>query len=166
MYAIGDTAFYGANGLCTIKDIREEKFNGQNQLYYILESTIYPSLTLYHPVNSEKSKLQKMISVDIAKKIIEVFKNPSSEWNERNAARTQKYKAIVKSVDHLEIAQFLNTLFRRQNELATQGKKLSSQDAQMVQQISPILFDELSLSLKIPKEKVVEKVHAIIAQHS
>ena len=163
MYAIGDTAFYGANGICKVKDIREERFHGENQLYYILESTIYPSVILYHPVHSAKSKLKKVISSAKAKQIIDVFKNPPGEWHERNSIRNQQYKLAIDSDDHMKIAEFLNILLRKQQELELQGKKFPSQDAQMAQQISAVLFDELSISLNMSKNDLEEKIKTIIS---
>lgn len=163
MYAIGDTAFYGANGVCKIKDIREERFHGEKQMYYILESTIYPSIVLYHPVHSVKSKLKKIILPAIAKQILDVFNNPAGEWHERNSTRNQQYKSVVDSEDHMKTAEFLNTILRKQQELTLQGKKLPSQDAQMAQQISSILYDELSISLDISKNDIEEKINAIIS---
>lgn len=162
MYAIGDIAFYGINGLCKIVDIRDEAFKGEKQPYYILQSTLYPSMTLYYPVNVENSKLQKVISPALANEILDVFKNEASEWPERNAVRNQKYKAVIGSDNHLEIAQFLNTILRKQKELIALGKKLSAQDAQMAQQISTNLYDELSISLKIPKDQISKKIASYI----
>lgn len=163
MYSIGDITFYGINGLCKIKDIREETFKGEKQLYYILASTLYPSMTLYHPVNSENSKLQKVMSPELANEIIDVFKKEAGEWHERNAVRNQQFKTVIKSDDHLQIAQFLNTILRKQKELVELDKKLPAQDLQMAQQISLILYDELSIALKISKDQVSQKIQSLIA---
>ena len=165
MYAIGDITFYGINGLCKIKDIREETFKGETQLYYILQSTLYPSMTLYHPVHSENSKMQKVISPEMANQILDVFKNDAGEWPERNAVRSQQYKAVTESDDHLKIAQFLNTILRKQVELTELGKKLPAQDAQMAQQISTILYDELSISLKTSKDRISQQIQKLIETH-
>lgn len=163
MFEIGNIVFYGINGLCKIADIRDETFNGETQPYYILQSTMYPSMTLYHPVNTENCKLQKVISPELATEILEVFKNDGDEWHERNSARNQKYKAVIESEDQLEIAQFLNTILRKQKEYEEVGKKLPAQESQMAQQISAILYDQLAVSLKIPKEKVAKKIESLIA---
>ena len=62
MYQIGDVAFYNAYGICTITGIEDREFNGEAQPYYVLHSTHYPTLTLYHPINTDNPQLKKMLS--------------------------------------------------------------------------------------------------------
>lgn len=164
MYEIGDTAFYGTNGICKIKDIKEAAFHGESQLYYVLESTLYPSLILYHPVHGENSKLHKIVTPELAQQILDVFKNPADEWPDRNTLRSQNFKAVVASDDHLRIAQFLNTILRKQLDLIKLDKKLAAQDTQMMQQISTILYDELAISLKVSKEEIAKQVEREVAK--
>lgn len=165
MYAIGDTVFYGAHGICKIKDIQEQQFHGTNQPYYTLKSALYPSMILYHPVHTKDSRLKKIISKEYALQIIDCFRFPADEWQERNTARSQLFKAAVASADHLKIAQFLNTILRKQLEITEQSKKLAAQDTQMMQQVSTILFDELSLALNIPKDKITKQIEDIISKN-
>ncbi|MEK4628376.1 MAG: CarD family transcriptional regulator [Solibacillus sp.] len=164
MYAIGDTAFYGTNGICTIKDIQEKQFQGESQLYYVLESNVYPALVLYHPVHTENSKLQKIIPQQLAEEIISVFSQSPGEWNERHAVRMQLFKSTIDTRDHLKIAQLLNTILRKQQELKAMDKKLNQQDMQMAQQISTILYDELALVLNMSKVEVANKIDTLIQQ--
>lgn len=162
MYQIGDVTFYNAYGICTIDGIEEREFKGQIQQYYILHSTHYPSLTLYHPVNSTNSKLKKVLSSEAASSLVECFKQPATIWEDRPNTRTQKFKEILNSNDHVRIAQLMNTLCRKKIELEAIDKKLSPQDAQVLQRIAPILYDELSLALNISKEKVMDKIDTLV----
>jgi CarD family transcriptional regulator len=164
MYAIGETAFYGSNGICTIKDIQEKQFHGESQLYYVLESSVYPALVLYHPVHTDNSKLQKIMAPQLAKEIIMIFSQSPEEWNERHTVRMQTFKSTVDSRDHLKIAKLLNTILRKQQELKSEEKKLNQQDLQMVHQISTILYDEIAFALNISKVEVANKIESLIKQ--
>lgn len=164
MYQIGDVAFYNAYGICTITGIEDREFNGEAQPYYVLHSTHYPTLTLYHPVNTDNPQLKKMLSETEATQLLDCFKQPASNWEDRPNTRTQQFKSILNSQDHLQIAQLMNTLSRKKNELEAQDKKLSPQDAQTLQRIAPILYDELAMALNVTKEQITAKIEKLMQQ--
>lgn len=164
MYQIGDTTFYNAYGICTITGIEDRDFHGQTQPYYILHSTHYPTLTLYHPVNSENSQLKKVLSELEAIQLLNCFKEPASAWEDRANTRSQQSKAILNSQDHLQIAQLMNTLCRKKVELEAVDKKLSPQDAQVLQRIAPILYDELAIALNVTKEQMTARIDKLMQQ--
>lgn len=164
MYQIGDVAFYNAYGICTITGIEDRDFHGEAQPYYILHSTHYPTLTLYHPVNSDNPQLKKVLSELEAVQLLNCFKQPASAWEERANTRSQQFKVILNSQDHLQIAQLMNTLCRKKVELEAQEKKLSPQDAQVLQRIAPILYDELATALNIKKEQMAKKIDQLMQQ--
>lgn len=164
MFSIGDVVFYNAHGVCSIEDIKEQKFGTETKLYYILRSHHTTSITLYHPVNSTKSKLKKMMTVEQAQKLLKIFEQPTGEWSERNTDRNQNYQKTLNSDNHEEIAKMVNTLLRRQQELLLVDKKLPSQDAQMLQRVLPILEEELSISLKLSNQEVSKLIEEKIKQ--
>lgn len=162
MYQIGDVTFYNSYGICKISGIEEREFNGLTQPYYILHSTHYPTLTLYHPVHSENSKLKKVLTEEEALNLLDCFSEPASEWEDRANTRAQKFKNILNSNDHHQTAQVMNTLYRKKIDLEAQNKKLSPQDLQILQRIAPILYEELSISLDLSKEKIMKKIDALV----
>ena len=162
MYKIGDVTFYNAYGICTIQGIEDREFNGQVQPYYILHSTHYPTLTLYHPVNSDNPQLKKMLSKQEALQLLDYFKQPASTWETRPNTRAQRFKDILNSQSHQKIAQLMNTICRKKVELEAQDKKLSPQDMQILQRIAPILYDELALALDLTKEQITVKIEKLM----
>lgn len=162
MFQIGDVAYYNAYGICTITGIEDREFNGEAQPYYILRSTHYPTLTLYHPVNTDNSQLKKVLSKEEATQLLDSFKQPASDWEDRANTRTQQFKAILNSRDHMQIAQLMNTLSRKKIALEAQDKKLSPQDTQVLQRITPILCDELALALGVSKEQMAAKIEKLM----
>lgn len=165
MFSIGDTVFYGAHGVCVIDDIEEQSFSGKTKSYYILRSYHDLTLKLFHPVDAVESKLTAIPSKDKANLILESFNNPPDEWTERVNERSQIYQRILESENHLRIAQMMNTILRKKRELELVNKKLANQDLQILKQVSPILYKELSVSLDIPVEEVEKKVEEIIKKN-
>lgn len=165
MYQVGDIAFYNVYGICKIEGIEEREFHGQTQLYYILHSTHYPSMKLYHPVTSEKSNLKKILTEEAARSLLDCFKQPGGEWNEHSNTRMQQFKEILNSNGHVKIAELMNTLYRKKIELEGQDKKLSPQYSQILQKLMPILYEELSIALELPKETIENKIDTLVRTH-
>ena len=165
MYSIGEKVFYGVHGVCIIEDIQEQNFTGKKTPYYTLRSYQNESMQLYHPVECENSKIEPVISAETAAEILEVFKDPASEWQDRPTSRNYQYREAINSSDHFEIAQMLNTMLRKKYELAHADKKMPSQDAQNLLKVSPILYAELALSLGTTSERIAKKIEEHILQN-
>ncbi|WP_052124051.1 CarD family transcriptional regulator [Ureibacillus manganicus] len=165
MFSIGDTVFYGAHGVCIVEDIQEQTFSGNTKSYYILRSHHDKTLKLFHPVNSDDSKLTPIASKEKAELLLETFKNPSDEWNDRAIDRVNNYQKILETNNDFKIAQMLNTILRKKYELEQEGKKLASQDQQILKQVTPIFNKELSVSLKVTVEEVAEKIDELILKN-
>lgn len=165
MFTVGDTVFYSSNGVCVIEDIQERTFWGEKKLYYILRSSHNEALKLYYPVETDQSQLTEIVSKKKAELILEQFKNPPDPWNERMQERQHSYQKILKSNNHIQIAKMVNTILRRKIELESQEKKLSSGDQQLLNQVLPILYKELAVSLDISVEVVIKEVEQLIQNH-
>ncbi len=126
MFSIGDTVFYGSHGVCVIEDIEEQTFSGNTKSYYILRSFHDKTLKLFHPVDAAESKLTPIPSKEKGTLILDTFKNPPDEWNDRVNERGQNYQKILESNNHLLIAQMMNTILRKKQELELENKKLAS----------------------------------------
>ena len=165
MFSIGDTVFYGANGVCSIEDITERTFGGEMQPYYTLRSHHNSNVTLYYPVNAANSKLKKIMTKDKAKAVLQCFENAADPWNDKMTARNHSYQVAIKSGSHLEIAQMMNTLLRKKLELEAIEKKLPAQDTQVLQNVSAILYEELATTLKTTATAVSDQVDQIIQKN-
>lgn len=162
MFSIGDTVFYGANGVCSIEDITDQTFGGEAQSYYTLRSHLNPNVTLYYPVNAANTKLKEIMTKDKAKAVLQCFENAADPWNDKMTARNHSYQVIIKSQGHLEIAQMMNTLLRKKLELEAIDKKLPAQDTQILQNVSAILYEELATTLQTTATDISDKVDQII----
>lgn len=161
MFSIGDNVYYGAHGICEIEDIQEQSFTGEKKRYYLLRSH-NDSLKLYHPVETEHSKLTPILAKETAEKVLEVFKQAVGQWHERMTERRKEYQGALESADHVQIAQMVNTLMRKKMELEAIDKKLPSQDVQMLTQVAPVFYEGLAMSLGMNAEQVREQIKQTI----
>lgn len=162
MFSIGDTVFYSAHGICSIEEMKEQDFGKEVQLYYTLRSHHNPNLTLYHPVDTVDSKLKKLMTKEQAVSVLHCFENIADPWDEKTNVRSHAYQATINSEDHLKIAQMANTLLRRRTELETIDKKLPVHDAQVLQRITTILYEELAKALDTTAGDISDQVDEII----
>ncbi len=162
MFSVGDKVFYNAHGVCVIEDIQEQTFWGRKKHYYILRSYHNTAIKLYYPVETVHSQLTPIASKKNAEMILETFKNPPDPWNERMQERHQNYHKILNTNNHIQITKMINTILRRQLELEQQEKKLPSGDRQFLNQVLPILYKELAVSLNVTVEEVNKIVEQLI----
>lgn len=158
MFSIGDTVFYEAHGVCTIVDIQQLTFSKQSRDYYVLAPVQNESLKLFHPVEQENSKLAAIVTKELAEEILETFEKSADTWNDRASERNQHYRTVMKSNDHIQIAQMVNTILRKETELKQENKKLHSQDDQILQRVLPNMYNELSVSLNMTPEDIKAKI--------
>ena len=103
MHKIGDRIMYGASGVMTIVDIREESFGGACRSYYVLA---HPSAKtesqIFVPTDSERlvSMMRPLLTKE---EIFELFSSsatlPEVQWIEANRARQEHFKKILESGD-------------------------------------------------------------------
>lgn len=165
MFSIGDTVFYGSHGVCIVEDIQEQTFSGNTKTYYILRSFHDKTLKLFHPVNSDDSKLTPIASKEKAELILDTFKNSPDEWNDRAIERANNNQKVLETNNDFKIAQMLNTIMRKKSQLELEGKKLASQEQQILKQVTPIFQKELSISLEIPIEEVADRIEKLIQKN-
>jgi len=164
MYTIGETVFYSVHGVCIIEDIQDQTFSGTTKQYYVLRSHHDPSLRLFYQVEAENSKLSPVASKQKAELVLDTFGNPPSEWMERPQERAFLYQKVMESGNTIDIAQMVNTILRKKVELEADQKKLYLQDAQLLRQVSPILMEELAVSLGKTTDEVQKEIERLIEQ--
>lgn len=162
MYNVGEMVFYGGHGVCEIEEITTMTVANEEKQYYRLKSHAQPSLSLFHPVVTDKPKISKVLTEEQALKLLTVFEAEPSEWIERSIDRAKAHKKIIESKDHEAIAQMINTILRKQQQFEEEGKKLYAQDLEIIRSVFAILTDELAVSLNISKEEATRRVESYI----
>ena len=158
MYTVGDLAVYSTQGICRIIDISEKTFSDVTKKYYVLQPLNDPKLSISVPVISDKSNLSAVVNPKEAEEIIASFKEPASDWIEKNLHRTQAYNDILKKGNRLEMSNVINTLIRKRHELELIDKKFAIQDSKFLQSVQSMLFMELAVALSTTPDLIAERV--------
>jgi len=163
MFNIGDLVIYSAHGICKIDDICEKTVSGMTRTYYELHPMDNNhQLKISVPVNNDKVVILELLHQEEALEILDSFKYPGIEWNDKPKIRYSLYSEIVNTGDRKEIARVINTLMRKTVELALQEKKLYEQDRKLLNTTQNLLFKELALSLNTSIEEINERAIRLI----
>ncbi|MDQ1003044.1 CarD family transcriptional regulator [Neobacillus niacini] len=167
MYNIGDLVIYSAHGICEIDDICDKTVSGITRSYYVLHPMDNKHhLTISIPVDNELVAILDLIQKEEAQEILESFKYPGVEWNEKPNLRLHLYSDLLNTGERKEIAKVINTLMRKKIEAELRGKKQNEQDRKLLTNPQNILFKELALSLNTTYEVINEMVIKLIKENS
>ncbi|MCD7873070.1 MAG: CarD family transcriptional regulator [Clostridiales bacterium] len=156
MFNIGDIFVYGSNGVCSITDIKTEKFGSEVKTYYILSPYFDSRETIYVPVDNEKlvSKMKELLTEEQIIEMIKSIPNRDNIWIENINMRKEEFKKIIKNSKRNELLALMKTLHARREELSKAGKNLSVFDERFLKQAQNIIHSEIALVLHIKPEEV------------
>jgi len=158
MYKVGELITYSTHGICHINNITSKTFNGETKDYYELHPLDNENLAISIPVNSDLARNLEIMEEKEARKVLHSFQEEGMEWIENHRLRQQTYTEITRKGNRLEIAKILCTLMSKQLEAEVNHKKLLAQDLKILLNLQNILYRELSHSLKIPKQSIIEMI--------
>ena len=158
MYSIGDNVLYGANGVMTVVDIRDELVGTVPHRYYVLRA--YGSRAeslIYVPVANEKlvAAMRPLLTADEAKSLMAADTDlPSIEWVKDNRARAERFKGIIESGDRAAMLSMIRAIHASGLERERAGKKNYLTDENAKQKAERILSTELSIVLGICEDEI------------
>lgn len=158
MYKIGDNVVYGASGVMTVTDIRDEVIADTARKYYILKSPSDNTGSLtFVPVDNEKlvSAMRPLLSKDEIKSLIENTDNISLlDWIEDNRARSEQFKRIIESGDRVKLISLIKSVFATGERRFAEGKKNYLADESAMHKAEHILYSEIAIVFGIPEDEV------------
>jgi len=171
LYSINEYIVYGKAGVSQIIDIRKENFEGlEEQTYYVLKPVYSEKSIIYAPVDRNLNKLRKVLTVEEIYEIIGALPEEKTIWIANDHSRKERYLKILKEGSHIELARLLKTLYEKNKELTSTGKKLHVSDERIMKEAERILFEEFAFVLKIEPEEVLpfitEKIEILTKQKS
>lgn len=157
MFKINDTILYSAEGVCKIEDITEKSFGGKSMEYYVLKPIYKDNSTVFVPVASEKlvSKMRPVLSPEEIMDIIKSMPDESTLWIDDENTRKAEYKKIITNNNPREIIQLIKTLYIKQKEQQSKGKKVHLCDERFLKDAEEVLYNEFALVLNIKPDKVL-----------
>jgi CarD family transcriptional regulator len=160
MYSIGENVVYGASGVMSVVDIREETVGDVCRRYYVLKAPQDGNASLtFVPVDNEKltSAMRPLISKEEVLAIIkEIDSIPEAEWIGDNRRRQESFKRIIESGDHRTIISMIKSIYSSGVRREEEGKKNYLVDDAAMHKAEHVLYSEFSLVLGIPEEDIPE----------
>lgn len=166
MYQKGEFIIYGSKGVCEITDISTINISGikKDRLYYILCPMNDRDGKVFTPVDSEKTVMRRILTSEEAKELIADIPDIENLWVSDERQREQNYRQAIGSCDCRELIKVIKTLWIRNQQRLSQGKKVTAMDKKYFKIAEDNLYAELALSLQIPQDQVrdyiTEKVSA------
>ena len=160
MYQAGETVFYGTEGVCRVEEIREMKVGGENAAYYVLRPIYREGSTVYVPVQNEQlvSRMRPLLTAKQIDDMIDEVNQTDEDWIDDAAERKAEFQRILVSADRRELLTMVRILYLRRQNLQTCGKRLRTNDEQMLRDAERLLDDEFSVVLNIKPREVPEYI--------
>lgn len=160
MYKKNDVVVYGTEGICTITDIAELKFGGEKSEYYILSPVTKAENTVYVPKNNEKvlNRMRRIISKDEAGHLLDSMPVTPMEWIVNDRERQAAYKDILLCGKPMEVLRMVSSLYTRQREQLSVGKKLHASDERFLRDAERMLFNEIGYAMGLSSSEVLSIV--------
>lgn len=164
MFGRGELIIYGSKGVCEVTDISTINISGasKDKLYYILRPVNDKDGRVFTPVDSEKTVMRRILGREEALALIRGIPEIGHLWVADERQREQNYRQALSSCDCREWIKIIKTLWMRNQERLSQGKKITAMDKKYFKLAEDYLYAELSASLGVPQEKmqafITEKV--------
>ena len=159
MFSIGDMIYYPRHGAGIIEGIEEKEVLGEKCKYYVIRIAL-GDMKVMVPINkTEFHGIRNITSKDRIDDIYNILSGETSCMCKSWSKRYRENEAIIRRGDVFEISELVKNL-----TVADRGKKLSTGEKRMLENVRQLLVSELMLMLDEPYEKIEEKILGIIKQ--
>ncbi|MBO7196418.1 MAG: hypothetical protein J6V80_03700 [Clostridia bacterium] len=158
MHKIGDKVMYGAAGVMTIVDIREESIADTCRSYYVLVPTLSRSDSqTFVPTDNERlvATMRPLLTKD---EIVALYNGstalPEIEWVTENRARQEYFKRLMESGDRGAMLSMIRAIDESAARREAEGKKNFLTDENAKAKAIKLLHSEIAVVLDIPEDEV------------
>lgn len=166
MHRIGDKIIYGAFGVMTIVDIREESALDVSRSYYVLKPTLLSTESLtFVPADNERlvSFMRPLMTRDEVIELLHYSKDPEPmEWIVENRARQESFKRLLESGDRKRIVSMICAINESGKRREAEGKKNFVTDENIKAKAEKLLRSEIAVVFDIPEDGVKILIENII----
>ncbi|MBQ8589313.1 MAG: CarD family transcriptional regulator [Firmicutes bacterium] len=155
MYNKGDYIIYGSSGVCLVEDITIPDFMGDGTTEYYVLSPVRDNGRIYIPVNTTKFMRPVITKAQAMELIAQIPSIQKTEYQSRDHRMlAEHYKHSLDSHEVSDLVQLIKTIYLKNEDLATRGKRPSNTDLQFMKKAEDLLHSELSIALEIPFNEV------------
>lgn len=157
MRNIGEYVLYGAAGVMTIVDIREESIGDVSRKYYVLRtaSSRTDSLT-FVPADNEKliTAMRPLLTAEELDYLISDAKNiQPCDWIEANRHRSEVFKTVMESGDRVGMIAMIKAINEHGIRRSEEGRKNFLADETAKQKALKLLSSEIAIVRGISDEE-------------
>ena len=157
MFSIGDMIYYPRHGAGIIEGIEEKEVLGEKCKYYVIRIALGDMKVMVPISKTEFHGIRNITSRDRIDDIYNILSGETSCMCKSWSKRYRENEAIIRRGDVFEISELVKNL-----TVADRGKRLSTGEKRMLENVRQLLVSELMLMLDEPYEKIEEKVLGII----
>ena len=163
MFQPGTYVVYGSKGICQIMDTKTLDIEGipKDKLYYVMQPAARPQGSVYAPVESADSSMRQVMSKAEAQSFLASIDSIAPLEIKNDKKRDEAIKECIRSCVPDELMRAIKTLYLRKLQRMEEGKRMTISDSHYMQQAEDILYEELSLSLAIPKEEMPAHIQSL-----
>ena len=153
MFHINDVVVYGAQGVCEIVAIEEQKIDGAIKKFFVLKPKDDRVATFYVPTWNEKAlaKMRKVMTKNEVNALIDSMPSKKPNWILNENERKEAYKKILASGDQAAIISMVQALYLHKQERETEGKRLHISDEYFLKDAEQLLYNEWQYVLNVDK---------------
>ena len=157
MFEKGACIVYGNTGVCLVEEVGPiSGISGSHpdRVYYKL-TPVRAGGTIYIPVDSKVFMRPVMTKKEADALICQMPDISESVCNSRDQrVLNEHYKASLQMHSCEELVRLIKSVYMKNRRLISNGKKVGKTDLEYRKKAEALLYDELSVALEIPFEKV------------
>jgi CarD family transcriptional regulator len=164
MFKINDVVVYGAQGVCEIVGINQEKVGGVIKNYFVLKPKNDKGATFYVPTWNEKAwgKMRKVMTQEDVNALIDAMPSKTPTWIANENERKETYRKILASGDQAAIISMIQAPYLHKKEREDQGKRLHMSDEYFMKDAEQILYNEWQYVLNVDKTGLMDYIFSRI----
>ena len=155
MYQTGQFVVYGVQGVCRVLGKEKQLVNRKRVEYLVLEPLSRGESKFYLPTQNP-SAMMKLCPV-LSRNELEALLNSDQIrvdcWIAEENPRKQRYRDLLSAADRLSLMQMLRALYRYQDELACNGKRIHQCDDYFLHDAEKLLCSEIGLVMELRAEE-------------
>ena len=153
MFQINDVVVYGAQGVCKIVGIQEQKIDGTSKTYFVLKPADDRGATFYVPTWNEKAlaKMRIVMTKQDVDALIDSMPNKKPAWIENENERKETYKRILAGGNQTQIISMIQAIYLHKKEREAEGKRLHMSDEHFMKDAEQLLYNEWQYILNVDK---------------
>ena len=161
MYQIGDYVVYGGSGVCQVMAVGTPASSAcdRHRAYYTLRP-LASTETIYVPVDTRVSMRPVLTRQEADALILQLpALSECPVYTKNPQLRSHAYQASFHANDSAELARLLKTIHHKDSDARKAGRQPSKADERFRKRAEELLYEELSVALGIPQDRVPQYIH-------